>query len=264
MRKLENIIEDLKNMNLKNSCLLEKENYLNRDELYKTYLHYNIKNGKIYVGQTKQILERRFRSKGSGYRGSSRFSKAVKYYGWDSFKTIIIQDKLTNEEANLFEEKLINRLDSMGKNTGYNDHLGGLNKKPSEETRKKLSESHKGNKSRIGTKHSEESKKIMSEKKKKIFEDITKHPNFGKYGSNSNYHVSVVCLNIDTKELIRSDSTIEMSKIIGSKNPSAITSVCKGKELTIKRHICVYEKEFDGNKELLLKQYIINRKQNRK
>ena len=46
--------------------------------------------------------------------------------------------------ANIIEEELIRKYDSTNQDKGYNMKSGGLNHVPSEETRKLLSEAHKG------------------------------------------------------------------------------------------------------------------------
>lgn len=259
MKSLEVIIKDLETMELKNSVLLEADTYEDGLNGVKTYLHYNVKNGKIYVGQTEQMLGRRFRREGSGYKGNPRFVKAIRYHGWDSFKTIVIQDNLNLEEANKFEEELISKLNSTGKKTGYNDHAGGLNRKPSESTRKKLSISHMGNKSRLGAKHTPETKALLSKLKKEMY-STTQHFNKGRYGSESTRHVSITCINIETKDVIVRDSAVEAAKTIGVARGSSVVSVCRGRELTINKNICLYTKDFDGNVEKALEQYFISRK----
>lgn len=69
--------------------------------MYKVYAHINIINGKVYIGQTSQKLERRWRD-GRGYL-TGVFSRAIKRYGWDNFNHIILHTNLTKEQANYFE-----------------------------------------------------------------------------------------------------------------------------------------------------------------
>ena len=52
---------------------------------YKIYIHKNKINNKIYVGQTKQSLSRRFRHNGEGYKHCICFYNAIQKYGWDNF-----------------------------------------------------------------------------------------------------------------------------------------------------------------------------------
>lgn len=108
---------------------------------YKVYAHVNRINGKIYVGQTKRTLEQRYKN---GYKHCRHFWNAIQKYGWESFEHIILIDDLSLDMANIIEEELIKKFDTTNHNKGYNMKSGGLNHIPSEETRKLLSESHKG------------------------------------------------------------------------------------------------------------------------
>lgn len=91
---------------------------------YCIYAHINLLNGKTYIGQTKQSLSRRFRS-GEGYKGCTLFYNAIKKYGWNNFKHIILLENLSLEEANLIEQYLIKKFDLTNKEKGYNISEGG-------------------------------------------------------------------------------------------------------------------------------------------
>ena len=164
---------------------------------YYIYCHTNKINGKKYIGQTCQKVDRRWRD-GEGYKPCIYFYKAIQKYGWDNFEHEILYDNLTLEEANQLEEELIAKYDTMNTEKGYNLKAGGENNLLSEEIRTKISNSHKGKKfskehrenlskahkgkkaywygkhlpeeakkkiseSRKGKKHSEETKKRLSE-----------------------------------------------------------------------------------------------------
>lgn len=132
-------------------------------------------NGKIYIGKTVLSLNRRMmfhlRSK------VGIFTKALKKYGIQSFDLEIIDT--ANNEFILFEkEKYWIKYYNSKVPNGYNLTDGGegmSGHSPSEETRKKMSESSKGKnvgssngmygKSvRKGCKHTDEAKKKNSEK----------------------------------------------------------------------------------------------------
>ena len=128
------------------------------------YLATDTTNDLQYVGQTINTLAKRKRR---GY--NPYFQNAIKHHG----------DKITWEVVGEFEEAeldLIERCYIYGLDTlypnGYNFETGGHeNKHPSEETRKKLSESHKGkyskeNNPNFGKTRSNETKKKISEAKK--------------------------------------------------------------------------------------------------
>ena len=110
---------------------------VNEEKCYKIYVHINKINGKRYIGQTKQSLDQRFRS-GEGYKGSPKFYGAIKKYGWDNFKHILLFDELTLEEANQKEEELIKQYDTTNDDKGYNIAYGGDNHNISEETVQKI------------------------------------------------------------------------------------------------------------------------------
>jgi hypothetical protein len=176
------------------------------------YLTTNLVNGKQYVGSHEGDIT-------DAYLGSGKnIIKAIKKYGKYNFKKELIEecDPCINM---IMESKYIEKYKTLIP-FGYNiSPTGGhTNGKLSEETKKKISESLKGEKHpnfgkpspMRGKSHSIETRKKMSEKrkgisawnknikqseetKKKISESLKgeKHPNFGKHLSN------------ETKEKIR-------------------------------------------------------------
>jgi group I intron endonuclease len=89
------------------------------------YKHTNQINGKVYIGQTCQTPERRWRE-GEGYEGCPKFYNAIKKYGWINFSHDIIESELqTIEEANDREIYWIAFYNSF--NEGYNMTEGGGN-----------------------------------------------------------------------------------------------------------------------------------------
>lgn len=119
--------------------------------------------GKVYIGITSLPPQRRWQY-GWGYRQNTHFFSAIKKYGWENFSHEILFSNLTKEEAEAKEIELIAKFDSANKDKGYNLDLGGNSVgKTSEETRRKISESTKGEKSaHYGKHHSEEAKRKMS------------------------------------------------------------------------------------------------------
>lgn len=105
---------------------------------YTIYMHKNKINGKIYIGQTCQKPEYRWKN-GKGYIECPHFYSAILKYGWDNFEHIILKEKISLEEANYWEEYYIEKYKSTEENFGYNISKGGLNRTFSDETRKKLS-----------------------------------------------------------------------------------------------------------------------------
>lgn len=126
---------------------------------WKVYVHINKTNGKRYVGITSQKVEYRW-NYGKGYGHSPHFSAAINKYGWDNFDHIVLFDNLSKEEAKEKETELISEWKTQDRKYGYNTTSGGdglIGYTPSKELRELWS------KIRTGTKHSEETKKRMSE-----------------------------------------------------------------------------------------------------
>ena len=126
----------------------------------------NSVNGKIYIGKTFKTPELRFRVHSRGYFAISR---AIKKYGLSNFTLSVIDNADNPAELSCKETMWIELFGSFGPR-GYNLTVGGegvLGLKFSEESRKKLSESHRGqiawNK---GKPFSIESRRRMSESHK--------------------------------------------------------------------------------------------------
>lgn len=144
------------------------------------YLVTNKINGKQYVGQTSQSLQKRWNRHKSpmNHRRSSYLFNSICKYGADAFeiKSLVIVE--TKQEMDYYERELIRILDLRNPEKGYNLTDGGggmLGFKLSDETksrmaahikteehRAKISKAKLGNKSRLGMKHSEETKQQMS------------------------------------------------------------------------------------------------------
>ncbi len=110
---------------------------------YCIYMHKNKINNKVYIGQTCQKPEDRWKN-GFGYKTQENFYKDIEKYGWDSFEHIILYKSLSSEEADLKEEEMIEFYQSYLPEKGYNTykknysnyHFADLWANP--ETRKKI------------------------------------------------------------------------------------------------------------------------------
>ena len=133
--------------------------YTEEELQYSAYGHI-FENYKCYIGQTKQNPKDRW-DNGNGYETQVVYNP-IKKYGWDNISHVVICNGLTQEQVNDIEVALIYILKSTNiEEFGYNVANGGNGKgKTSEETRKKLSEAHKGKQ------HSEETRNKMSENRK--------------------------------------------------------------------------------------------------
>ena len=112
-------------------------------------------NGKIYIGKhsTNRLND--------GYMGSGVIIKqAIKKYGVSNFSKFILCFCHDEESLNRAEINYISAYDSLNKNVGYNLTYGGDGVIPTDETRKIMSEVHKGKN------HTEETRMRMSEVRK--------------------------------------------------------------------------------------------------
>lgn len=131
---------------------------------YFVYMHIS-PNGKRYIGITQNCLKR-WRN-GLGYWQNKYFYSAIQKYGWDNFEHIIIADNLSLYDAEKMEVELITKYNTTEREFGYNHAEGGkVNRgyKLSDETRKKLSESH------IGIPSANKGKKLSKEHNAKLQE----------------------------------------------------------------------------------------------
>jgi group I intron endonuclease len=102
----------------------------------------NLVNNKVYIGQTSRGFEVRKKEHLRHINDSIYFHSALKKYGVDNFIWEVIDDALTQDELNCKEIKWIEYYNSFGKN-GYNLTKGGDTSsgyKHSDETKKKISE----------------------------------------------------------------------------------------------------------------------------
>lgn len=112
---------------------------------FSVYIHTNLINNKKYVGITCQEPEYRWRN-GKGYNHNSYFTNAIQKYGWDNFKHEILYTNLGRDEAIQKEEELILKYHTTQRDYGYNITSGGAYYGcHTEESKKKMSETRKKN-----------------------------------------------------------------------------------------------------------------------
>lgn len=109
------------------------------------YKHQNLINGKVYIGMSKDTKKR---WQPYNYKKCVKFYSAIQKYGWDNFSHEILYNNLTEQEAQNKEIETIELYNSRDRRYGYNIAMGG-NKtvtgcKHTEETRKKVSNALKG------------------------------------------------------------------------------------------------------------------------
>lgn len=147
--------------------------------IYKLQLR---EDGRIYIGQTVQDIKVRIRKHIRENR--THFELAVTKYGIDAFDLEIIDTATTKEELDEKEKFWIKHYDCMYPK-GFNMCEGGS--------------------TNSGYKHSEEMKKLLSEKKKEYYRNGGKHPMKGKHHS---------------EESRRKNSESTKGKYCGEKHPN--------------------------------------------
>lgn len=113
-----------------------------------------------------QTPQKRWGVNGSNYKSSPHFYAAIQKYGWDNFEHFILFTGLTKEEACQKEQELIQELNAMDCNYGYNSTSGGESFIMNEETKQKISQALIGNKNNLGHICSEETKLKISKAQK--------------------------------------------------------------------------------------------------
>lgn len=161
----------------------------------------NLINGKVYIGQTTEKrgfkgrydysgigIERvfnyhkHFKEVGRSY--NSHLYNAIKKYGFEAFEVIEEFDiGYSKEELDELEIKYIKEFNCLNPN-GYNDQIGGNTHVITEHTRNKMRANNKGeNNPMFGRKHSEETRKKLSENHHDVSKE--KNPMYGKRGENN-------------------------------------------------------------------------------
>ena len=179
---------------------------------YTVYVHI-APNGKRYYGITSQEVKNRWKN-GNGYKNQEYFNRAIKKYGWDNFKHIIVAKGLDEETAKWLEIELIREWDTTNREKGYNITKGGESTNgwiPSEKTRKKMSE----NNARYW-----KDKQFSEEQRRKISENHAsmKGEDNPMYGKNYRDYMS------EEKKIEHDKKISEANK--GKNNPAALSVIC--------------------------------------
>lgn len=134
------------------------------------YLLRNKINGKVYIGKSIQLKQRFINHKKDGrtLQNDTVISRAINKHGWENFQIEILESyyEIENELLLQIEAYYIKKYDSTNKEIGYNilsfstDRTGH---KASEETKRKMSLAHSGEKHHFyGKHHSAQAKEKLS------------------------------------------------------------------------------------------------------
>lgn len=132
--------------------------------------------GKVYIGQAKNVKKRYYRYKKLQCKTQRKLYNSLIKYGFENHLFEIIHE-CNHDELNHFEKLYIKEFNSFNSKNGLNLREGGHNSKMSDESKKILSDKKKGfkhtedakekmSKSSKGKKHTPETLKHMSEIKK--------------------------------------------------------------------------------------------------
>lgn len=152
------------------------------------YIIENTKNNKKYVGQTKNMKNRKILHKSKIGKTNLPLYNAMKKYGWRNFDFQIIYN---SDDINDILEKetfFIKKYNTLHPN-GYNMTIGGEGCCPSEETRKKMSISAK--KWTNTKKHKKEFIKLMTSKEIILKRVETKKKNKSFDGKNNPRYIKI-------------------------------------------------------------------------
>lgn len=198
------------------------------------YIARNQENEKKYIGQTTIPLNKRFKE--HKQRGHY-FHNSLKKNGLDNFHITSIE--MPDTALDVMEDLLIDHFNSLVPN-GYNLQGGGSHGKHSEESKKKMSESSKGckawNKGLKGVQVPwNKGKKCpqLSESKKG-----SKHPMFGKGGPKHYKAKPIILIHLDGTEEYFGCMSDACRK--HSLNSGHLSLVAKGKQKHHKRFKCRY------------------------
>lgn len=129
----------------------------------------NTVNGKSYIGQTIYDAEKARISKHLSGSGSQLVKQAIEKYGKDAFTYDILHDGIIPEFLDALEIEAIAEFNTIAPH-GYNLTYGGEGCSPSKQTRKKMSKAKREQKGEnnpfYGKTHSEETRRVISEKNK--------------------------------------------------------------------------------------------------
>lgn len=130
--------------------------------IYKITTH----TGKVYIGQSKDILHRWYRYKTYQCQRQPALFASLKKYGSDNCAFEIIHElpkDVSREVMNAYEELYIALYKDAGTSLLNLNEGGHKNQELSESTRQKLSDSAKGKKYWLGRKHTDETKQKIRE-----------------------------------------------------------------------------------------------------
>lgn len=207
---------------------------MNREIYGVIYLVINKENNKIYVGQTTNSFDARYKGDIGKNTGNRHLKSSIKKYGIDAFYINKEYDvAYSKEQLDELEKYYIGMFGSMDSRYGYNKNEGGSNGRPSEETCKRIGESKIGELNPMYGKTGELSP--MYGKTGEL------HPMYGKTGELHPKSIKIVELSKTDGTLLNIwDSMNDIDRAIGKKVNHNISYVCQGKRKTCNGSLWMY------------------------
>lgn len=189
--------------------------------MYEVYLVRNIVNGKVYVGYTAKTSLERWKDHVWSKNKPDHFHFAINKHGSNSFAVELLQKLDTRSAAKEAEQSYIQQYNSYNPTYGYNSTLGGEGGEiPTEETRQKI-----GLASSLRT-HSEETKKKMRDS-----HSGEKNHFFGKKHSDE----TIAAIKIKCKEKLSGSNNPWFGKTLSEEHKLKISLAKKGKPRICKK-----------------------------
>lgn len=201
-----------------------------------TYIIYSYQSpsGKYYIGKTSNEVKRKATHLRQAMLGSEKvFHKAIRKYGIDKFKYVVLVRDVPKYFIRPFEKYWINYYSAYS--NGYNSTLGGDGTSGythSESTKQRIGAIHKGNTYWLGKKHTTDTlKKLVSKKLGntncvgRVYSSSTiKKMSDAHIGGKS--YMAVPVINLDTGEIFASGT--EASRALGLHKDTVMTAIRKG------------------------------------
>lgn len=203
---------------------------------YTVYKHTS-PSGKVYIGITSKNPIKRWNG-GLGYLNNEYFSRAIVKYGWDNFKHEILFCDLSKEDAEAKEIELISLYRSDERAFGYNiQHGGSARGKHSEESKLKIGQANKGRLPWNTGKHrDDETKRKISESHKgmHLTEDAKRKISLANKGKKQGSEVvrkraEACCKKIICIELGKEFPSVKMASELTNINKNSISACLNGR-----------------------------------
>ena len=192
------------------------------------YMIQNKVNNKMYIGQSKDIEDRwkdhRKKLKG-GYHENKYLQSDWNKYEQDNFEFSILLECKENQ-FNTYEQYYIFELMTYDTKVGYNKTYGGEGGKPTNEIRRKLSET------KIGKNNPNYGKPLSNETKRKLSEANKgkNNPMYGKTGEKHPKSKPVVQIDIKNNKVIKVWGGIREAERLGGFKNGNISECCRCKQ----------------------------------